>query len=64
MINRGREICYEICWVCTFCVRNRLLPFEIDATQAETERSVGEIEAIEGGDHVETETDRGDKYRV
>lgn len=54
-------ICYGD-WVRIFFVRNRLLPLEIDATQAETELSVGEIEGVEGGDHVETETDRGDKY--
>lgn len=60
MIDR-EMICYGD-WVRIFFVRNRLLPLEIDATQAETELSVGEIEGVEGGDHVETETDRGDKY--
>ena len=61
MIDRERSV-YEIGFdTYIFFVRNRLLPLEIDATQAETEGSVGEIEGVEGGDHVETETDRGDK---
>lgn len=61
MIDRERSV-YEIGFdTYIFFVRNRLLPLEIDATQAETERSIGEIEGVEGGDHVETETDRGDK---
>lgn len=59
MIDRERSVT-EIGFI--FSVRNRLLPLEIDATQAETERFIGKIEGIEGGDHVETETDRGDKY--